>query len=1001
MPLLINSEIVYVEHEHVSGVRQALHLAGLPALCYIIIRTQNPEMMQRMVLATALIYLSCIHLHRQTYDYGSYTLDITGPLMVITQKVTSLAFNLHDGLARLDSELSKNRKLYAVYKLPSPLEYFSYSLAFPALMAGPVLFYKDYMDFIDGKHLLQNTGNNNIDNNSNSRTVVLEPSPIIVVVKKVALSVFFATMFVKFIPMFSVKKVKDDEFLENTSLAFKFWFLNASMLLVRFKYYFAWLFADAICNNAGIGFTGYDDKGNSNWDGFSNINIFKFECHITLKVASAACKFNMDKGSDSSSLSDTLEAFNKLGLQDDTQITLRVTIKFTTNDGSIFTQAYSPTTKIHEVKSILEDVFGTPANNMIIKEGQNHIDDDKVLKDFDLGQFGMLELSIYSKNPDVTISATDAYKHFVPAPDVLTVHVDDSDVEEGYRDVVVEMFNCAIDKPFIGGFVDKVSGVEYHHGYTQTGPPIPKVPHYKKNHRDTQTLFYRNRLLETNYAQATQMAKEDLYIPSVTDRIMVAGPYETADERAKRLGVEKQVRIIQRYFRAWKLRKALKILCEEYRRRLKREQELEEFYLKADEERKAKELIGKVFPRTKEDFTMLYAMVDRWKKAEIKRICYTYSGPAKITAFYMLLDKEIEMLRAIETHRQQMKREMQLKKDHEFFRLIGNPVEWDCPFIDWRKNPKPLHITMDSLETQQGNNYYKMFLSIIDENGDVEDKIQALLNLKLSLQGHVCETSNDLVDLLDRACELLARGIDTKYMDMLLKRIKGLFIKHVKIPECSFGVTNRMNRVKEKTMHSNLYLCTRCNKLKMRDEYPLSCTSTKFQVCLACTWDDRVIDPWIDIAPYRFLLRLIRHEEKSKQSQSSIAFIVQPKDIYYIIVKIWHSHSAITEDTDLYSLRLCRWFKDMEWSPWNCILLTKDEAKAHYEVRCLEDVYDLHFLYRVFNKHELAKQHFKNALHLEKYFQEIGEMDTRWNEIKDFKEFIAVNSKTKILKSCH
>jgi len=36
----------------------------------------------RMVLVVALAYLSCIHLHRQMYDYGSYTLDITGTLYV-------------------------------------------------------------------------------------------------------------------------------------------------------------------------------------------------------------------------------------------------------------------------------------------------------------------------------------------------------------------------------------------------------------------------------------------------------------------------------------------------------------------------------------------------------------------------------------------------------------------------------------------------------------------------------------------------------------------------------------------------------------------------------------------------------------------------------------------------------------------------------------------------------------------------------------------------------
>lgn len=42
-------------------------------------------------------YLSCLHLHRLLYEYGSYSLDITGPLMIITQKVTSMAYSLVDG----------------------------------------------------------------------------------------------------------------------------------------------------------------------------------------------------------------------------------------------------------------------------------------------------------------------------------------------------------------------------------------------------------------------------------------------------------------------------------------------------------------------------------------------------------------------------------------------------------------------------------------------------------------------------------------------------------------------------------------------------------------------------------------------------------------------------------------------------------------------------------------------------------------------------------------
>jgi lysophospholipid acyltransferase 1/2 len=39
---------------------------------------------------------------------------VKGPLMVITQKVTSLAFSLHDGLTRHEDELTSDQKYHTV-----------------------------------------------------------------------------------------------------------------------------------------------------------------------------------------------------------------------------------------------------------------------------------------------------------------------------------------------------------------------------------------------------------------------------------------------------------------------------------------------------------------------------------------------------------------------------------------------------------------------------------------------------------------------------------------------------------------------------------------------------------------------------------------------------------------------------------------------------------------------------------------------------------------------
>uniref|UniRef100_A0A182QYN0 Lysophospholipid acyltransferase 1 n=1 Tax=Anopheles farauti TaxID=69004 RepID=A0A182QYN0_9DIPT len=257
--------------------QQAIHIAGLPAACYVVIRTQNPQIVQRLVMVVALFYLSCIHLHRQYYDYGSYSLDITGPLMIITQKVTSLAFSIHDGFTREMKDLTQSQQQHAIRKLPSALEFFSYTLHFQGLMAGPLVFYKDYIDFIEGCHIMkQASANAKYDI---EKKIVHEPSPVKAVVKKVIASLVCALIFVKFATIYPIKTMKDDGFIAGSGFFYTLWYMMMATTAVRFKYYFAWLMADAICNNSGLGFSGYDERDGvtPRWDMLSNIQVLEFE----------------------------------------------------------------------------------------------------------------------------------------------------------------------------------------------------------------------------------------------------------------------------------------------------------------------------------------------------------------------------------------------------------------------------------------------------------------------------------------------------------------------------------------------------------------------------------------------------------------------------------------------------------------------------------------------------------------------------------------------------
>lgn len=678
----------------------------------------------------------------------------------------------------------------------------------------------------------------------------------------------------------------------------------------------------------------------------------------------------------SSSASDGATTDISESFTDHDAVNRNITVKFLFGDNRVFTQSYHEDTAIGDVKTLLIDVFNIPTSNMRLLFQKKELSDDLILCELGAQTFGVLELNFESTNPQDQLKINESFQDYT-VPDVITVRIQTSD--EGIKDVVVEMENRAIYKPFLGGYYDKKSGVEYHHGYTQTGPPKPKVPPELKNHRDTQTYFMRNRKLDMPYAQATQMTSTQVWIPAVGDKILTPGPYETAEQREKRLDIEGKVRTIQRYFRAWVTRKRLKEYSLEYHKRIKLMLEREALERKEDLERRKHDLVSRVFPRSNADFSMLYAMTERWKKAEIKRIVEMHCGAARIAEFYLLLEKEIEILRCIDNLRQKLKRDRKIQKELEFFKTIGDPWTFKSTY-------KNIPVVMDTLETQKGRTFRELYDIICDPRLDRSTRMLVFLELRRGLQRHNCDTAEELLELVDRACELLARGFESRHLETLQKRIESLLLHHFKQTECNHGVTNRYNRLTEKSMKENLFYCSSCNMMKSVECFNMNVKSKIPKTCSTCRFIDRSRDPWIDISPYRFILRQIRKTERLLHAPSSFAFIVQDRDIYHIVTHIWHGHSALSECANVYQLRLCRWDKTKDWAPWNCILLTAEEEKAHLRVEKLEDVYDEHFISHVFNKHALSKKYFAQSFNVEKCARETEVFDDYVNQYLEEKK---------------
>jgi len=102
----------------------------------------------RFVFIFVMGYLSYQHIYRMYKNYGGYDMDITTFTMILTAKLSALAYCYKDG-AEKDEKLLPEQRDKKVDKLPNVLELLSY-VYFPcASIVGPFYEYADYKMYIE------------------------------------------------------------------------------------------------------------------------------------------------------------------------------------------------------------------------------------------------------------------------------------------------------------------------------------------------------------------------------------------------------------------------------------------------------------------------------------------------------------------------------------------------------------------------------------------------------------------------------------------------------------------------------------------------------------------------------------------------------------------------------------------------------------------------------------------------------------------------------------
>ncbi|KAJ7361776.1 Lysophospholipid acyltransferase 1 [Desmophyllum pertusum] len=223
-----------------------LHLLGFCGICYILMWLLNPAVVHKYVLAVSMGFLSVAHLHRQITDYGGYTMDFTGPLMILVQRITYVAFSVHDGLARDESKLTDEQGK------------------------------KDSRKF----HLCWNISVTYIRPKDPGQK---EPSPMNAVVRNLTACLVCITVLLLTGSNYPIARNGDPEFTRSHHLIWRITYSWISIVSIRMRYYFAFKLAEAVNNMCGLGFNGYDENGKAKWDRVTNVNILKLEFASNMK----------------------------------------------------------------------------------------------------------------------------------------------------------------------------------------------------------------------------------------------------------------------------------------------------------------------------------------------------------------------------------------------------------------------------------------------------------------------------------------------------------------------------------------------------------------------------------------------------------------------------------------------------------------------------------------------------------------------------------------------
>lgn len=147
-------------------------------------------------------------------------------------------------------------------------------------------------------------------------------------------------------------------------------------------------------------------------------------------------------------------------MSSDNKKSLTVKIQLPEDSENILAVNFPNTFTVKKLKEDIAKKFKISCENLLVHQDEDEISDDHMLCNLNLNNFGIIEIKLRltdeAVNDGIKLDTSVYYSSFT-LPDIITVHIPIENENGGAttRDLVVEIENKSIKKPFLGGFVHK------------------------------------------------------------------------------------------------------------------------------------------------------------------------------------------------------------------------------------------------------------------------------------------------------------------------------------------------------------------------------------------------------------------------------------------------------------------------------------------------------------------------------------------------------------------